>query len=58
MAFLSRGNLGMVLTNIPQVVPFFQRVGIFRQMVDAERGEHQGSSAFHQVGVPICGCLA
>eukprot|EP00752_Nemacystus_decipiens_P008436 g7540.t1 len=47
VAFFSRGNLGMVLTNIPQVVPFFQRVGIFRQMIEAERGEHQGSSAFN-----------
>ncbi|CAM9442271.1 unnamed protein product [Ectocarpus sp. 8 AP-2014] len=36
----------MVLANIPQVVPFFQRVGIFRQMIDAEREEHQGSLAF------------
>lgn len=33
-----------------QVVPFFQRVGIFRQMIDAERGEHQnGNSVFHHV---------
>lgn len=32
-----------------QVVPFFQRVGIFRQMIDAERGEHQGSPAFNPV---------
>ncbi|CAM9290006.1 unnamed protein product [Ectocarpus sp. 4 AP-2014] len=46
VAFLSKGNLGMVLANIPQVVPFFQRVGIFRQMIDAEREEHQGSLAF------------
>lgn len=32
-----------------QVVPFFQRVGIFRQMIDAEREEHQGSLAFARV---------
>ena len=48
VSFLIASSLGVVL-RLPQVVPFFQRVSIFRQMVDAEKGEHQSSATFPRV---------
>lgn len=38
----------------PQVVPFFQRVAIFRQMIDAEKGEHQSNPSFVRASTSRC----
>ncbi|CAM9839352.1 unnamed protein product [Chrysoparadoxa australica] len=46
--FYGSSNLAMVLTNMPQVIPFVQRVAVFRQLMEAEKTQHQSADLWAQ----------